>query len=84
MQLDRLQRTDQRTAELYGLIAAAHQTASGGRDSTGRGTWSGSGFGSAGDRRSGADGQHVSLCGQTHFLGEDLSRKRTEYRTDEE
>jgi hypothetical protein len=37
--------------------------------------WFWSGFGAAGDRGSGGEGQHVSLGSRIHFLGGNLSRK---------
>jgi transposase len=48
---------------------AGHEAASRRSDPTGGSARSGSGFGAAGHRRSGGEGQHVSLCGGIHFLG---------------
>jgi hypothetical protein len=61
LQRERFERRDQPIAELCGLIIKQHQEVVT-RLAEVPG-WSGSGFGSAGDRRNGADGQHVSLDG---------------------
>jgi len=54
---------------------AGDEAASRGGDPTGGSARSGSGFGAAGDRGSGGEGRHISLCGRIHFLGGNLSWK---------
>ena len=82
LQLERLQLIDEQIAKLDGMDRAGHEAAPRDRDATRRSAWFWSGFGTAGDRGSGGQGQHVSLGSRIHFLGGNLPRKGRKCRTE--